>query len=522
MVAVVTSRAAWRRQPFSAPTLNRGHPLYPYLTLAWVPGLAEANLVDGSPTPYTNASAGTKSVAVGSLGRHVSMLTSGGNFEWFTVTSTRPAAPVGGSAFMLIPTPASQGTHLTDGNTQFAATVDTNAAWKELRIISGGVSRGIGATDITNLRDFSCGFNARSGRYQVFLNGRNDTATDTGAAAGFIAFPTAICETGGWGYTKSVTLIYFFNRELTDAEHAALHENPWQLFQPTRSRVYSIPAAAVASTTPKVVPLRRGHTRQPRGLVEVNWNSPLTRGLIMAAVPVRGHSHMIRDAITGKMSFTDSLVDWKKETPALYRGHPVVGTYHADSSHTFILTGSTTLATTDDYSHVALLGPGWNGQNGGSSAYASAAGWYASTIGYTASGQVFSQTTYGGASTVTTSGTITSDPAVPHLLGHRHQNGIGDTVFLDGRKDTFNSTGTTGALYQNPRDLTLGLSTGWNGPSLVWSRALSDDEFAALGENPWQVFVERRARLISIPGTTAAGFKAAWARGSTITIQPRI
>ena len=83
----------------------------------------------------------------------------------------------------------------------------------------------------------------------IYLNGSTPAVTQSGTAATYAPGTSAawICWVNASYGNSDILLVAAFNRTLSASEGVQLSKNPWQLFQPRRSVVYSLGQAAAAS-----------------------------------------------------------------------------------------------------------------------------------------------------------------------------------------------------------------------------------------------------------------------------------
>lgn len=268
-----------------------------------------------------------------------------------------------------------------------------------------------------------------------------------------------------------------------------------------------------------VLTIPRWRTRQPRRVVGLARSNPLTVGLRAAFIPIAA-MRAVHDAVTGRISFpsSGSFVFRANHAGGWYAtGTPsaasmsmsIAGMNTSEATLFSFMAGS--IATSATYMHWLLAtgaDPVFSLKHGdGSNArfmamYRNAAGTY---------------TDYGAAAeTAMISGKMQSVVA-------RFQSGL-QTLMVDGVKSS--SEGTESTTLRNP-PLTLEVAVSGDkawGPTLAYSRYLTDAEAVELSRNPWQTLETERSDIIYFVGPAAAAtggsFNAAWACGSNAVIQP--
>lgn len=75
----------------------------------------------------------------------------------------------------------------------------------------------------------------KSNSFYVFVNGQKSSGVSVGSMSGSSSY--GIAPMGG--FNGPISLIALFNRALVDEEAYSLLKNPWQIFKPVNSRIYS-------------------------------------------------------------------------------------------------------------------------------------------------------------------------------------------------------------------------------------------------------------------------------------------
>lgn len=241
----------WRRQPPGVVEVDRRHPLGAKVQWAYAPWLGLTTVLAGSNTKVrATPQAGVK-FSAGSFGQGLET-TPNGDFQSFGVLFNDTAGfGQGGSAILLTSATANRGTGNfieAPGNGSGLALFETSGK-RYLRIMAAATARVQSAIPFDLGTAHCIGFSYRAYAWpmssvgQIVVDGvtvaDQDPANYNMGAVGKIG-------TGGGASGRVTAKHALFVRLdlLTIAEHAALAQNPWQLFKPRAARrIYSLPAA---------------------------------------------------------------------------------------------------------------------------------------------------------------------------------------------------------------------------------------------------------------------------------------
>jgi hypothetical protein len=247
-------------------------------------------------------------------------------------------------------------------------------------------------------------------------------------------------------------------------------------------------------------------TTQPREPVGIDWSNEFARGLIAAAYSLGGPK--VYDAVARQPAF---VIDTDKPEIYVkggsYRGSPVLASFTNTSNNIARGDYNAFYGKGDqytDYSALSICAAGYTGSNTGGMALIESNGWDLLTIGFDATQKAFAVSTLFPSNmqyaTAPTADVPFGDEDTFAWVGGRYRYGTGIDVLTRGRTVASYATATqlyAGAGYWGvcgpPGSFVLGM--GWN-------RALSDDEFTALYDNPWQLFEPERRAIFLPPVTT--------------------
>ncbi|MEE8599079.1 MAG: hypothetical protein V3S69_06170, partial [Dehalococcoidales bacterium] len=300
---------------------------------------------------------------------------------------------------------------------------------------------------------------------------------------------------------------------------AALHENPWQVYEPRRVPLLIESAAPVATQT-DVYPIRRTERRtQPPPGTPIDWSNPICRDLVFVGPNYKQNevtSNLIGEGI---LSATTQL-DFTTE-------HGIAALFNPDTDDGGIQWLDEQLIVGNlPVTFWAWANPGADSENtqpflqqaGGSGQCLLAAN-TDNTI--TA---IAGQLTFGFSIDASNRGLIESD----------------STTIIDGTFKKFSGSGTPGTSTAGHKIFVdgvliattanqIGDSSGWSSSTnstalmrtaeigfdghcpnnslilgLAWTRELSDDEQASLADNPWQIYMPERRPFLIESGAAAA------------------
>lgn len=223
---------------------------------------------------------------------------------------------------------------------------------------------------------------------------------------------------------------------------------------------------------------------QPQGPVEIDWANPLARGLIQAYLGsgdrylVGGAQRAVPTKVVGPHGFAEARI--------LASMLGVTSSVAGSSASVTMLSIERTSPAASVVANYFKLGNS-----------STAARLYCSSSDGVTVGLLTARAYFGGA-TRTFGGSFTRQPGDWYTGVVRHLVGYGTTLFVDGQKDPTEALGAgthLGYGFHGTRDIT-GVMECASALSVVWSRALSDAEVAAVSANPWQLFRPLPARLL--------------------------
>jgi hypothetical protein len=304
---------------------------------------------------------------------------------------------------------------------------------------------------------------------------------------------------------------------LSPNELAILDKNPWQIFKPNPSRLYSLPAIVTSFKGGRFLPQR--WKTQPQGNVGINWNNPLTSGLFLAAAPGISQQSFYRIP-TNNPNFISTDVGSVLRYQLTVCKPTTVG---AGFSGTTVYVNSSNVNASYTLKDVA---------SGGSPVYTYGFV-YCQMANPDAQFSGFSynnnQSTFSYQATNTSAefiarnwtsqiDTTANDHFVTAPSGVPSQKQLTATVTW--------VTGQPGRMYNGTNLLVSSNTTIWDGGyslyggmfltaygtgrtvgllGVTWLRALTDNDRAAFDENPWQIFKPNPGRMYFIPGATKRG-----------------
>ena len=301
----------------------------------------------------------------------------------------------------------------------------------------------------------------------------NSTGTATGLVTDDINSKIKIggVSSMSTGLNGNIYFIYIWNRVLSPAEIQAIGDNPWQIFKPLAHKQF------VGNNTLPNIQVYREHvmqTTQPQIPVEIDWSNPITRGLVLAALP----SH---NAVNGSFPVVSG-----GSTRAVSKygiGYAITST--GGSGAMYPLSGTVTIGT----GNFTVLG-----------CFATNAGSYTHTTDIL--GTCFQ---FGAEAAVGVPGvrlvTSATRGATGIVMAIRRGTGANQT-------ELWQESGaiTTGTMGSNLGAKTSAGSyyTASNGSvtsfplMLAWTRDLSPSEASLVIANPWQIFKPITCRLPNI------------------------
>lgn len=249
--------------------------------------------------------------------------------------------------------------------------------------------------------------------------------------------------------------------------------------------------------------------KQPQGAVQIDWNNPLTKGIVLAQ-----NGNELRDVV---FSNNSSVNGSKNIAHSLYgRGIDLAG------SNSVLYQNSTKQTPTTQFSILSVTQPA-SGQalNTNSSVFGRAVtgssqawglGFYVS--GFGTNGFGLNVRNSGGFSYSTNLANGDNYQYTrPLIISGSAGLNYPSSIYLEG---VLKSTGglLNDTLY-NPGSA-VGMAVGsdngttsnYNGKTflnVLWNRVLSNNEHLELGLNPWQIFKPNPGRMYFIPGATKRG-----------------
>ena len=124
-------------------------------------------------------------------------------------------------------------------------------------------------------------------------------AYDSGTRNRCFAFGSTTAGQSSNAATIETSLGFVWNRPLSEQEVAQLSANPWQIFRRAQ-QAYTPLFDSTPSPTSRTffIPSKKVMSRQPANSMQIDWGSPLTRGLVTAYVPTYSPS-LARDLVSG-------------------------------------------------------------------------------------------------------------------------------------------------------------------------------------------------------------------------------
>jgi hypothetical protein len=280
---------------------------------------------------------------------------------------------------------------------------------------------------------------------------------------------------------------YYFaaswGRPLNDSEVSILSKNPLQLLKPKRQLRILTPARPYE--TPKAIfPIRNKYaTSQPQSPVTINWNNPITRGLISAVVP--GYRYPLVDAVTKATALQNSASIFVRNGAKgrqVFHNGSVNWTIRFDSTYTKASYPAITVFNLfeqyDTSSYGTIYGSGFT-----TSAFARFYKNSDGSIGF------YPNTNTAGAGI---NSPILDLNRVYALTGVSVNNSTRE-LFIDGQMVASSTTAVDNSFYTQVTWVGSVDGTGaWRRIGLycgyVWTRRLTPVEIKSLSDNPWQIF----------------------------------
>lgn len=296
-------------------------------------------------------------------------------------------------------------------------------------------------------------------------------------------------ELEGWTWATvdlDVPCAALFPRCLSDQEVKSLLRNPWQLFASARKDVHLDRGFLGTS-----VVLKSTRTRQPQGMIEIDWGNPITRGLVLAHNQAGLQTYPVIAGLSPQTFYYPSSLTLRK--------FPTGVAYERAGNMLCALQrlGPVLCAGTSDITFFQLfeniyINSSRNGEFIGSAGQTTAAVTIWPSLGdgtnpNIVKGSIYTQGYSGvGAGTRVFGGTLSVNANATNSVAIRHKYAIEQALFVNGVKDP-NTTAHGGTIFTT-------LYPGQYGAinptytMMFWTRALSDGEIAQLHANPWQIF----------------------------------
>ena len=231
---------------------------------------------------------------------------------------------------------------------------------------------------------------------------------------------------------------------------------------------------------------------RPSGTSEIDYSNPLAFGLIQAV-----NGSQTRYSVGGfqlqrpvKVATTLGIAD-ATSFGQMYLATPEIGP--SNSSFTFliieIVSSSTNISTGASVYKLGHL--------------VNASGTFISSANGTTAGAISASLYLGG--TRVLGGSFVKPVGSMYTGVLRHRHGVDTCLFVDGVEDPAKLTLTNTSLgfsYFGPRIVPVGAA---NVLAVVWKRALSNDEIAAVSRNPWQLFKPASRRIYFDMGAGGGG-----------------
>ena len=260
----------WRRQPLSLLGIDETNPLtvglaragYPINGVLWNSVTGIVGNWQGTPTVHTQVGVGFSTDGSSTYQSIPSVVTTSGGYTLATLASLNIRV---GIAERLISLSATGGS--AHANSTVGWIVPYDSAGNKLIqvghaiVATGNLASAAVALPLiyqTGLHLYSASDNYTASGITAFADGINLGMGTVTAANGSIWTTqsnslelgrTIVQDTVLWGQHLAIDLALHWTRILSPQEHAALAENPWQLFAPLSRRIISIPLGLAPSAT---------------------------------------------------------------------------------------------------------------------------------------------------------------------------------------------------------------------------------------------------------------------------------
>jgi hypothetical protein len=271
--------------------------------------------------------------------------------------------------------------------------------------------------------------------------------------------------------------------------------NPWQLFEPRRVQVpkYTYNAINPINKFNRFREVSAPWTEQPQENVEIDWNNPLSKGLVIAVLPFSNINHVDKSVLETAPGYTTVSAQKGIATSSEYIRWPEPASASADGSQydlaeltAFVFgyqTSTQNVASAFSRAQGSSGANSWGiGLHGGSNN-----GAYCQFGGIT----LQPAATYANVTTPTTA-----------LMTAGVSSGI--KLYVNGKLQQTGSYVAPTYQYSpgTERRVVFGSKTGPGVATtnrmflgLFWNRVLQDDEVASISNNPWQLFEPRRIQV---------------------------
>ena len=260
----------WRRQPLSLLGIDETNPLtvglaragYPINGVLWNSVTGIVGNWQGTPTVHTQVGVGFSTDGSSTYQAIPSVVTTSGGYTLATLASLNIRV---GIAERLISLSATGGSVQATNTVGWIVPYDS-AGNKLIQVghsIIGTGNLAFAAVALpliyqTGLHLYSASDNYTASGITAFADGVNLSMGTVSRANGTIWTTqsdalelgrTTVQDTVYWGQHLAIDLVLHWTRILSPQEHAALAENPWQLFVPLSRRIISIPLGLAPSAT---------------------------------------------------------------------------------------------------------------------------------------------------------------------------------------------------------------------------------------------------------------------------------
>ena len=251
--------------------------------------------------------------------------------------------------------------------------------------------------------------------------------------------------------------------------------------------------------------LPRRFTRQPQGPVEIDWNNPLTDGLIVAFSAGSGFRNIAASTELVKVG-TPNLSAVTQEG---------VAANFALASNDGLSVGTSSVYNPSEQTIFVIANPTSFGTSQGMMLFTRDS----NTLGRSFDLDIYNFSSFGARYYVNGGGTLNTNelrenvaPTAKRYAVCATQIGSNAVLYLDGKSvassSGFQSIASSTGDTQIGRRTYVGYTQSLNGTlpfAAMWERALSLDEVVAVNNNPWQLF-RAKPRVLYFDASSGASF----------------